>query len=477
LKTRRRIEKPVIFTHSHRKDFTVKSSPDLTSVLTSSVVSTSLTAMVKLQALVALALTLLAASSSALPAPSVRQSGSKTILATVLASTSDGKGGSFDTNSSNFDILAHLVILASLQPELSDKSAKLTVFAPTDGAFMSTARDLGVTFTDEKSALDGIAQKMSSAAPVGETSLPAVVKSVLLYHVAGKILSSTAVLAAKEIDTLSLAPPITRNMTEPLVLMDQATNMIDPQLIKSALDIKASNGVIHSINRVLLPVDPATGMILTGAIAAEESAEPSAEPSIDASANPKSKNDSSCFPASAIVHLDDGMDIAMHELTAGTAIKVGADDLTRSSKVYLFSHKIHTGMHDFVRITSVDGHAVTLSANHYMYANGKLTAASAVKAGDALRTLDGASTVAAVHAVRELGLFAPHTLHGDLVVNRVVVSSYTRTVHPRLAHALLAPVRAVVRLGLSAEPLGRMMYEGGGRLADLSSILGGSERL
>jgi Hint module len=173
----------------------------------------------------------------------------------------------------------------------------------------------------------------------------------------------------------------------------------------------------------------------------------------------------------------DGSDIAMNMLVAGVAVKVAAGPDVKASKVYFFSHRTNAGMHDFIRISSSSGHAITLSANHYVYANDKLTAASAVKTGDVLRTLDGPATVSVVESVRELGLFAPHTLHGDIVVNRVIASTYTRAVHPRIAHALLAPVRAAVHLGLSTEPLGAMMYEGGGGLASVSGIVAGGEYL
>jgi hypothetical protein len=62
-------------------------------------------------------------------------------------------------------------------------------------------------------------------------------------------------------------------------------------------------------------------------------------------------------------------------------------------------------------------------------------------------------------------------------VNRVVVSTYTRAVHPAIAHALLAPVRTLVRLGVSDEPLGNAMYDGGGWVSAFSSLIGGSARL
>jgi Hint module len=178
-----------------------------------------------------------------------------------------------------------------------------------------------------------------------------------------------------------------------------------------------------------------------------------------------------------VVHISSIVHVSMDKLSAGMAVKVSADSGDPSSKVYFFSHKMHTSWHEFIRISSDSGHAVTLSSIHYIYANGKLTAASSVRIGDELRTLDGIATVSSVETVRERGLFAPHTLHGDLVVNRVVVSTYTQAVHPTIAHALLGPVRALVRLGVSDEPLGNVMYEGLGWIKRFSSLLGGGTLL
>jgi hypothetical protein len=42
------------------------------------------------------------------------------------------------------------------------------------------------------------------------------------------------------------------------------------------------------------------------------------------------------------------------------------------------------------------------------------------------------------------GLYNPHTMHGDIVVDGVHTSTYTDSVAPALAHALLWPVRMLV---------------------------------
>jgi hypothetical protein len=47
------------------------------------------------------------------------------------------------------------------------------------------------------------------------------------------------------------------------------------------------------------------------------------------------------------------------------------------------------------------------------------------------------ATVVAVSQERNTGLFNPHTLQGDIVVNGIKASFYTAVVAPTLAHSLL----------------------------------------
>lgn len=192
------------------------------------------------------------------------------------------------------------------------------------------------------------------------------------------------------------------------------------------------------------------------------SPEESPEEILEESASPEPEEEAAtCFPASATVHAGHG-DVPMSELAAGHSVRVSETD---SSDVFLFSHRTFVGMRDFVRIESDAGHSVSMTSAHYVYANDKLVAAGSVKVGDRLRTLDGPAKVLSVKTVRDMGLVAPHTMHGDIVVNRVVASTYTTAVHPAVAHYALAPARALVRMGLSKEPLGALLYDGAGRSA------------
>lgn len=161
----------------------------------------------------------------------------------------------------------------------------------------------------------------------------------------------------------------------------------------------------------------------------------------------------------------------MASLGAGHSIAVSTEEF---SPVFLFTHRSSTRRSLFRELTTASGHVLTLSPGHYVYANGKLVAGRAVRKGDMLKTVAGDSPVVRVRIVEKVGLFAPHTVHGDLIVNGVYASGYSDAVHPRLAHALLAPIRMLVRYGGFVEPLGRLFYDGADQVVRF--VPGGSAR-
>jgi uncharacterized surface protein with fasciclin (FAS1) repeats len=105
---------------------------------------------------------------------------------------------------------------------------KFTVFAPTDAAFQALLAELGVT-----------AEQLLSD--------QALLSQVLRYHVARGRLDSAEVLARKRIPTLQGGFLFQENG----VLTD--ANCRTANIITT--DIQASNGVIHVIDRVVLPRD------------------------------------------------------------------------------------------------------------------------------------------------------------------------------------------------------------------------------
>lgn len=169
--------------------------------------------------------------------------------------------------------------------------------------------------------------------------------------------------------------------------------------------------------------------------------------------NTETRETSSCFPASATVEMADGSKRAMADLRIGDAVRTKSSSL---SDVFFFSHRTlaNGDMHPYVELCSSSGAAVTLSEGHYVHVNGKLIAAGSVEVGDELTLANGSkSRVVSIRHVFMEGKYAPHTLHGDIVVNGVLVSTYTTAVHPRVAHhVLLTPLRWLYRIGM-----GRML--------------------
>ncbi|UYK40386.1 fasciclin domain-containing protein [Microbacterium terricola] len=150
-------------------------------------------------------------------------------------------GGAPDSNSWDYDILVQAVLATGLDGALSDTSTKYTVFAPNDRAFLRLVRDLtGTTPDSEAAALTAITSTFTTDQ----------IANILLYHVvAGKKLSPLKVLFSR---SLTMA---NGGIVEPrgLTLRDETPSLKNPRLVLWGLNIKASNGVIHTIDRVLVP--------------------------------------------------------------------------------------------------------------------------------------------------------------------------------------------------------------------------------
>ena len=132
-------------------------------------------------------------------------------------------------NTPDLSILVEAVVAAGLAPTLS--TGTLTVFAPTNAAFAALLTELGVT----KQAL--LANK-------------ALLTAVLTYHV----LSSTVPLASVPVGK-AITPVgggfFKIESTGGLKITDGRNRVSNI----TATDIQASNGVVHLVDRVLLPAN------------------------------------------------------------------------------------------------------------------------------------------------------------------------------------------------------------------------------
>jgi uncharacterized surface protein with fasciclin (FAS1) repeats len=145
--------------------------------------------------------------------PVAARSGS-TIVETAIA---------VNAQTGEFDHLIAAVVRAGLAETL-DGHRQLTVFAPTDAAFERLFAALGVSGVDQ--------------IPVDT------LRSVLLYHVAPGNRDSTSVLESSRIRTL-LKGFLVPSVHDGSAWINGARIVLP--------DVRASNGVIHVIDGVLLP--------------------------------------------------------------------------------------------------------------------------------------------------------------------------------------------------------------------------------
>lgn len=142
-------------------------------------------------------------------------------------------------NNPDLSILVEAVVAAGLAPTLS--TGMLTVFAPTNAAFVALLGELGVT----KDAL--LANKP-------------LLTAVLTYHVLGSKVLRNEVPLGKAITPVS-GGFFKIESANGLKITDGRNRVTTI----TATDIQASNGVVHLVDRVLLPADKdivATAMAL-----------------------------------------------------------------------------------------------------------------------------------------------------------------------------------------------------------------------
>lgn len=123
----------------------------------------------------------------------------------------------------NFSVLVEAVVAAGLDDELSGPGP-LTVFAPTNAAFTALLADLGV----------------SKAELLAHPDLA----DVLLYHVLSGKVMSTDLIDDQQVTTLQGEKVV-------IDLTPTTPTVNDAEI--TAVDIEATNGVIHVIDKVLVP--------------------------------------------------------------------------------------------------------------------------------------------------------------------------------------------------------------------------------
>lgn len=148
-----------------------------------------------------------------------------------------------------------------------------------------------------------------------------------------------------------------------------------------------------------------------------------------------------CFPGHATVQLSTGEKREMKDVRIGDVVRSRAGD---TSKIFTFSHHDPFSYAVFLTIWTGCSRKVSLTEGHFLYVNGRLREAETVRIGDYLTLGNGSMCiVTAVRREWHRGVFNPHSLVGDLLVNDVRTSSYTSAMPYRSAHGMLTPIRAL----------------------------------
>lgn len=117
----------------------------------------------------------------------------------------------------------------------ADAPGNLTVFAPTDAAFQALYTALGVANINELEA------------EIGNDKLA----QVLQHHIVGARVFSTD-LTTGNVNTLNAGDAVTINVPN-LTVTDASGSTPPAALVPSLLNVHATNGVIHVIDKVLIP--------------------------------------------------------------------------------------------------------------------------------------------------------------------------------------------------------------------------------
>ncbi len=171
-----------------------------------------------------------------------------TIVDIVLAvSGSEG----LDDNGSDYDILRTALVATGLDAAVADPEADVTVFAPTDDAFIKLGADLGDETGTEAGALEAILAATTTRDGDGNITDATLLSNVLLYHVAPGGQTVQELNFLRPVQTLLDGASVRLFFN---IVIDADFNDRDARIV-SPSDLVASNGVIQTVDRVLRPID------------------------------------------------------------------------------------------------------------------------------------------------------------------------------------------------------------------------------
>mmetsp|Transcript_10008 Transcript_10008/g.20280 ORF Transcript_10008/g.20280 Transcript_10008/m.20280 type:complete len:274 (+) Transcript_10008:51-872(+) len=151
-------------------------------------------------------------------------------------------------------------------------------------------------------------------------------------------------------------------------------------------------------------------------------------------------SEAACFPGNSTVELLSGKRVQLFDLKLGDYVRVGIETF---EPIYFFGHRHPSIESEFLKI-NLGEEMLSVSSNHLVFDHSRLRRpAEALRPGDMV--IHGPTgtlrTVQQISRSKQVGLYAPHTASGELIVDDILVSCFTTAISPTAAHALLAPIR------------------------------------
>lgn len=236
---------------------------------------------------------------------------------------------------------------------------------------------------------------------------------------------------------------------------DDAESIEDDDIQPSVTEIPPELGIPSSVPNSSIGTPVASAMPTTLSPAEDDTAgdddgddgnsddnidgivQPSEAPSVDADEGP------ACFPGDTTVRLSDGNHVRMDALKVGDWV-LGANGTY--VRIFGFSHRDPWAVRQFVRLETARGHTLTATRGHYIWVDDRLVAAGSIRIGDHVLSNGSPDMIVGIRSHLSKGLYNPHTLSGNIVVDGILASTYTTAVAHPVAHALLAPLRAAFRV-------------------------------
>ena len=159
--------------------------------------------------------------------------------------------GSFNTNNNDFNVATHLVLKFPDLVQAATRPGNSTVFLPSDYAFRAWVKGAtGVTVVNEAALFDAVVKL--SGPNLAHLVRYHIVKNTRLGYTQLAALNHKAVTTSDGSTFTVRTAPWAGHRIPFVFLTDKATTTPDPKITNG--NITVSNGIIHVIDRVMLPM-------------------------------------------------------------------------------------------------------------------------------------------------------------------------------------------------------------------------------